>query len=688
MGSQSAFSKGSFEPHPVSRQHPSGTNGPATRLEPLPPISRSGFMAASLIWPPFAQAAFTSSAESAACRSTRPFHPAKPPQGPNRLLGPDSGRPGRTGWTRSARTIPGVLRQAVQAVQTALLIAIFLCGTADSVFAVQPVAEPTASLPEPLAGHLAAGEFGLAERWAREQTGPARDQAFTALSLAQYQAGMSAAAEETAAQVDDPQLRRAAFEQLASRPLRGSVARGGAAMADFDSLIEMITSTVSPDSWEEVGGPGAIESFPGGVLVDPSGLMDKLKSTATTDLGLGEVRRRAHRRSPHSEVRRESRLRKISLNRLERQLEILAAAHRKPDEVLKNLAGLNRLQYLLLYPESGEIVLAGPAGDWTEDREGRQRSVATGRPCLQLDDLLVVLRQSFAGDGRFGCSITPTREGLANVQQFVQASAGKSLPPGRSESWIRELGTQLGPQRITVSGINPRTRTAVTLVEADYHMKLVGLGLEESVLGVTSYLDQLNPAEPTASLDVLRWWFTLNYDQVQTSPERDAFALRGPAVQVLSENELLTLRGERVHTGKSDEKNRIFAQSFTEHYESLAAKYPVYGQLRNIFDLALFAEIVRAETSSGRLDWKPTALLDETRVAVPESTAPTAVNSVLSHRFLDRSRFVVAVSGGVSVDARRLLANLPTRIDTKQQVPAAAQHAPPTELHAWQWWWD
>ena len=32
-------------------------------------------------------------------------------------------------------------------------------------------------------------------------------------------------------------------------------------MADFDTLIELITSTIAPDTWDEVGGPGAIESF-------------------------------------------------------------------------------------------------------------------------------------------------------------------------------------------------------------------------------------------------------------------------------------------------------------------------------------------------------------------------------------------------------------------------------------------
>ena len=37
---------------------------------------------------------------------------------------------------------------------------------------------------------------------------------------------------------------------------------GGAAMADFDTLIELITTTIAPDSWDEVGGAGAIEPFP------------------------------------------------------------------------------------------------------------------------------------------------------------------------------------------------------------------------------------------------------------------------------------------------------------------------------------------------------------------------------------------------------------------------------------------
>ena len=48
-----------------------------------------------------------------------------------------------------------------------------------------------------------------------------------------------------------------------SQPLGyGAGSMGGAALADFDTLIQLITSTIKPDTWDEVGGPGAIEPFP------------------------------------------------------------------------------------------------------------------------------------------------------------------------------------------------------------------------------------------------------------------------------------------------------------------------------------------------------------------------------------------------------------------------------------------
>ena len=73
-------------------------------------------------------------------------------------------------------------------------------------------------------------------------------------------------------------------------------------------------------------------------------------------------------------------------------------------------------------------------------------------------------------------------------------------------------------------------------------------------------------------MDVLRWWFTLNYDAVQATEGRDAFAFKGQGVKVLSENEMLNAKGERVHTGKSDELNSQFASSFTKRLRRVKAK--------------------------------------------------------------------------------------------------------------------
>jgi hypothetical protein len=32
--------------------------------------------------------------------------------------------------------------------------------------------------------------------------------------------------------------------------------------ADYDTLIDLITSSIAPESWDTVGGPGSIEAFP------------------------------------------------------------------------------------------------------------------------------------------------------------------------------------------------------------------------------------------------------------------------------------------------------------------------------------------------------------------------------------------------------------------------------------------
>ena len=240
-------------------------------------------------------------------------------------------------------------------------------------------------------------------------------------------------------------------------------------------------------------------------------------------------------------------------------------------------------------------------------------------------------------------------------------------------------------------GLDPRTRAARVLIEADYRMKLVGMGLEEGVLGVPSYLEEVKRlgGDPP-SMNVLRWWFTLNYEGIRATAARDAFQWEGPGVKVLSENELLSETGDRIHTGKSDELTSGFARSFTKHFEALAAKYPIYAELKNIFDLALVAGLIQSHDVPAQIGWHMTFLADPAGYRVALGPQPKEVGSVVNSVTVNKSRFFAGVSGGVSVDTSALVNAAAVRADDYGVMDAAHASATPQAANVPRdaWWWD
>jgi hypothetical protein len=541
---------------------------------------------------------------------------------------------------------------------------------------------------EAVGEHVAAGEFAPALAMARNVADPElRDRLLGEISVAQAAVGAERASMTTLLDVSNDLTRHSLARAMRERPLGGG---GGAAMADFDTLMDLITSTIAPDSWDDVGGAGAIEPFPTGVYVDASGMMKRLAPSSLPEL-LMRARDSALADTGNRDPRRTSTWRKVSLVRLERQLQLLHAFGRSPGEALRMLAGLYRIEYLVVYPELEDIVIIGPAGDWHADPEGRVINVETGTPVIQLDDLVTVLRSVYIQGGRFGCAIKPRQENLAAAKAFLESWSGKAVPVGQSEPWVADLRRTLGRQDIEVWGMDAGTHAARILIEADHHMKLIGMGLEEGTLGVTSYLDAVKQAgDRDLAMTVLRWWFVPDYDAVRTNADRNAFRWEGAGARVLSENEMLTARGERIHTGTSDALNTQFAHSFTRHFDALAAKYPVYAELRNVFDLALLGAILRGEDVPAQVNWHMTHILDPAACVVATSPAPREVESVVNAVHVNRRRFVAGVSGGVAVDTTQLLSSESVQVGGDQAAEAARTSAQPdpTRLPRDIWWWD
>jgi hypothetical protein len=188
-------------------------------------------------------------------------------------------------------------------------------------------------------------------------------------------------------------------------------------------------------------------------------------------------------------------------------------------------------------------------------------------------------------------------------------------------------------------------------------------------------------------LDVLRWWFTLNYNAVQSTSGHDGFEIHGQGVKVLSENELLTATGQQVHTGQSNLLNDQFAHNFTEHFPELAAKYPVYAELQNIFDLALVGALIRSEKLAERIDWHMTCFGDSHEYAVELGNAPQTVDTVINHRVIKGVHILVGVSGGVSCDPSPLVR--PDAIGADYgRLQETRTLAKPKAASPEVWWWD
>lgn len=417
-----------------------------------------------------------------------------------------------------------------------------------------------------------------------------------------------------------------------------------------------------------VGRNGAI----GGVKVDGKGVVER----ATVE-ELGELRRaweEALTELP-GDLAESSKLRKVSL----RRLEIAMAEHLRNDkpipEEMHFLAGLQRVTHVFVYPEQKDIVLAGPAEGWRVDDAGNMVGLSTGRPTLQLADLVVALRTAEkAIRTGISCSIDPTEEGLARLDRILP-----KLQPGPSA--VTTMEQTLGPQVITLEGIKPDNHFARVLVASDVVMKRLAMHFEPApVRDMPSYLQLIKASRGRAPRALMpRWWLAPNYDALLKSEDGLAWQLRGQGVQAMTEDEHLTKDGV-VATGKENALAQKWADTLTEKYDALSAKLPVFAELRNCMDLAVVAALVVKEGMLDKTVYNMPLLSNPKTIAVADFHIPKTIPSQGS--FFQKGRdFLVSVSGGVQVDAWAVLEKV-------KQDPALADLRTKSRSDAKNWWWD
>jgi hypothetical protein len=426
-----------------------------------------------------------------------------------------------------------------------------------------------------------------------------------------------------------------------------------------------------------------------GVAVDADGVLT-VKTYRDPGGRLHAARIAAARRELPGDVAAPADMRKISLRRLEAAIRGRLSAGDKPDDAMRHLAGLQRLQYVFYLPDERDVVVAGPAEGFVPDGSGRMVGMTSGRPVILLEDLLVALRifpPKSSHRPFVGCTIDPTRDGLTRLMQF-QKTIPRAIPQRARASAATQIAKgmsgALGMADVRLFGVPANTHFAEVLVEADYRMKLIGIGVEPPPVRMVTFATSLKSAQHGG---LQRWWFTPNYKCVKVTADRNAMELVGQGVQLQSEDKVIGPGGGLVNSAaRENPASDLYTAAFTKKYPEIAAASPVFAQLRNMIDLTIAAAYLRAEDYYGRSGWDAALLLD--RSALPTDTVPTpkkapcAVNS-----FWKGSRLFSPAGGGVSItptDAlhkSNLLPDEDGRLRSQQTQTAGT-------VPADRWWWD
>lgn len=375
---------------------------------------------------------------------------------------------------------------------------------------------------------------------------------------------------------------------------------------------------------------GALD--PEGVYIDPDGVL----RTREVDTGkrLRDLRDAAKKEKPGAE------LAYVSLPRLFAEArKKIDAGEPIPDE-MRFLKGMVKLQYVFVFPDDGDLVIAGPAEPIVADFPGRPIGKWSGRPVLQLDDLVTALRT--CGPARtetaFGCTISLTREISDRMQAAIQENteAIKNEPKRRREICER-IGEAGGLQPVDFYGLAPETRFAYVCLEADYLLKRHATGLDKSpVVAAKSQLDLMTGPET----QIHRYWFESFYEPLRVSADGLAYELRGQSLQIKTRKSF-----KEEGDAEPSDVARKYGELATKHLPKLSETYLAWADLANVSDLGVLAALIGRDALHEKVGWDVAWVLDAYPVAkvdVPQN-ARTLVN------FRTTQTHVLLTAGGVKL---------------------------------------
>ncbi len=413
----------------------------------------------------------------------------------------------------------------------------------------------------------------------------------------------------------------------------------------------------------------------GGVSVDADGVV---AMSTKDEVGLLRQQWLGAFQPQAKEITQRTPLRMVSLSRLDQALAELLQRGQSPTEAMFFLAGLQRVEYVFVFPERHDVVLAGPAEGWRTTEAGEIVGLTSRKPVMRLDDLMEALRTTdVARTTGISCSIEPSEQGLKRYARLLKKRRLLAVPGS-----VPKIEQAMGPQRVIVKGVEADGHFARVMVSADYIMKRLAMGFEPSpVDDMPNYLAMVQRRRAVPQISSPRWWMTVNYQPLLHSPDRLAWQIRGQGIKTLTQDSVLDNQGVRTESRRDNPIAQLWADRMTEHFDVLSTEYPVLGQLRNCVDLAVIAALIAKRDLLGVANCQLDVLLDGSRLRGPQFTVPSSVDSRVS--FVQARRgWIISVSGGVDIDSWSAV----EKVESSDSLESIDRNAlQPTSQH---WWWQ
>lgn len=454
------------------------------------------------------------------------------------------------------------------------------------------------------------------------------------------------------------------------------------------------------NSFAQDGGDGDVDDIDinftddsGGIEIDADHVLTTRTVTADSRM-LTLKRLKSAQASLNKKLQKTSQLRKVSLVRLEQEVARQKAAGKRVSDDVRFLAGLTRITHIFFYPDENDIVIAGPAEGFFLNGENRIVGTESGNATLHLEDLVAALR-AFGPDGKktalISCSIDPTQEGLQRLQAAMLQI--KNQFEGRVQQFTVPLAQHvaktyhdaLGHQTITIKGVSNKTRFARVLAEADYRMKLYGIGAEQPPVRMTTFIEQATPSTG-GSGKLQRWYFQPNYESIKVNQAGDAISLEESGVKLVAADESVSASGKRTNKGGANVASRRFCASFTKNFDKVAEAATIFGEMRNVIDMSIAAAFIQKAGLYGKANWDMSTFADESKFPIEIHMAPEKVAPVVN-AVVKRGQLMTPIGGGVSIQPRVALNSDKITVETDGKIQTVRDSVK-FDLAEGQWWWD